>query len=151
FADLRGTSTGDSSIPEFVDRWSVEPMPILYLRARPGAAGIMSNANNASGPFNQYDLHQISPYTGTAINGKTQGLSALGSINTPLARDRDPKFPTPNNCIPYFLDLNANATGSLNPNTANPRMKDGFILISAGRDRIYGTSDDITNFGSVVP
>lgn len=29
-----------------------------------------------------------------------------------------------------------------------PKQKDGYILISAGIDRVYGTSDDITNFGS---
>jgi prepilin-type N-terminal cleavage/methylation domain-containing protein len=32
-----------------------------------------------------------------------------------------------------------------------PRQKDGFILISAGPDRLYGTTDDITSFGSVAP
>lgn len=37
-----------------------------------------------------------------------------------------------------------------NPTIANtPRNKDGYILISAGPDRIYGTDDDICNFGSV--
>ena len=35
------------------------------------------------------------------------------------------------------------------PNIA--RNKDSFILISAGTDRIYGTADDITNFGDVLP
>ena len=32
---------------------------------------------------------------------------------------------------------------------SQPRMKDKFILISAGPDRRYGTDDDITNFGSL--
>lgn len=30
-----------------------------------------------------------------------------------------------------------------------PHQKDGYILISAGLDRIYGTRDDVTNFGTV--
>jgi hypothetical protein len=36
---------------------------------------------------------------------------------------------------------------------ANPqaRKKDEYILISAGPDRVYGTPDDITNFGQVTP
>ena len=39
-----------------------------------------------------------------------------------------------------------------NPAVANsPRSKDGYILISAGPDRIYGTNDDICSFGAVVP
>ena len=29
------------------------------------------------------------------------------------------------------------------------RQKDSYILISAGADRIYGTADDIVNFGTV--
>jgi hypothetical protein len=33
--------------------------------------------------------------------------------------------------------------------TGTPRQKDGFILIGAGIDRIYGTIDDDTNFGGV--
>jgi prepilin-type N-terminal cleavage/methylation domain-containing protein len=35
-----------------------------------------------------------------------------------------------------------------NPAAAGtPRQKDGYILITAGKDRKYGTKDDITNFG----
>ncbi|MGD0389434.1 MAG: hypothetical protein ABSC42_10820 [Tepidisphaeraceae bacterium] len=34
-------------------------------------------------------------------------------------------------------------------NTGRPRAVDQFILISAGPDGIYGTSDDITSFGDV--
>jgi prepilin-type N-terminal cleavage/methylation domain-containing protein len=36
-------------------------------------------------------------------------------------------------------------------NTGQPRSKDQFILISAGPDGIYGTRDDITSFGDVMP
>ena len=31
-----------------------------------------------------------------------------------------------------------------------PRQKDGYILIGAGSDRVYGTADDITSFGAVA-
>jgi prepilin-type N-terminal cleavage/methylation domain-containing protein len=38
------------------------------------------------------------------------------------------------------------------PTTLNtPRQKDGYILISPGKDRIYGTDDDICSFGDVKP
>ncbi len=36
-------------------------------------------------------------------------------------------------------------------NIGVPRQKDGYILISAGPDRVYGTTDDLTNFGPVSP
>jgi hypothetical protein len=32
-----------------------------------------------------------------------------------------------------------------------PRQKDGYILVAAGSDRMYGTNDDIVSFGSVQP
>ena len=44
----------------------------------------------------------------------------------------------------YAYFQNPSAPGS-------PRAKDGYILISAGKDRVYGTEDDLTSFGSVVP
>jgi len=48
----------------------------------------------------------------------------------------------PYDAFPYFQ----------NPSTPNtPRQKDSYILISAGADRVYGTSDDICNFGDVNP
>jgi hypothetical protein len=36
------------------------------------------------------------------------------------------------------------------PGNQVAREKDKYILISAGPDRVYGTDDDITNFGSVA-
>lgn len=42
------------------------------------------------------------------------------------------------------------ASGDLTP-TDQPRARDAYILISAGPDRVYGTADDITSFGSVLP
>jgi hypothetical protein len=39
-------------------------------------------------------------------------------------------------------------TGDLQT-TGTPRAKDGYILISAGADGMYGTLDDITSFGDV--
>ncbi len=44
----------------------------------------------------------------------------------------------PYDAYPYFKDPSS---------TNTPRAKDMFILISAGSDRVYGTSDDITSFG----
>lgn len=37
----------------------------------------------------------------------------------------------------------------LSPDSVNARQADRYVLISAGADRIYGTEDDITSFGSV--
>jgi len=83
----------DSSVPEFVDRFN-EPMPILYLRARRGAKGVMSdmknyNAINPSDLY-QYDVRQYYSYicdpsggvpsSGIVIGGKKQESRAGGQV-----------------------------------------------------------------------
>ena len=111
----------DTNVPEFLDTINagIGPMPILYLRANTGAQGVDYDARN-SNTIAQYDISQLIPYGFTMVNTND--------------------FPTPTN-VPgatpwtgYFMNPNIAAT---------PRGKDGFILISAGADRLYGTADDI--------
>ncbi|HEX2970906.1 MAG TPA: type II secretion system protein [Tepidisphaeraceae bacterium] len=135
----------DSDVPEYVDRYPSQPMPILYLRARVGAPGII-NAGNSRELF-QYDIRQITPYTDTTIYGAQQGLRTVGKdLNAPLVKGVN------DDALPYFrnreLTFNTNTAKTLRDGV--PRSKDSFILISAGQDRIYGTLDDITTFGDVA-
>jgi hypothetical protein len=51
---------------------------------------------------------------------------------------------------PSIAPINTTSADYQN-STGTPRGKDEFIIISAGRDRAYGTSDDITSFGDVEP
>jgi len=190
FTDEAGATAQDSIIPEILDRFPSNPMPILYLRARVGASGIMSqgDSNMTQNPYTlpstgaqtpnpryQYDQKDIAAYTnatppiGTPNKGiytnqglKTSLTSAPGST-TPstgvtfdtgvLSKDPDSGTIALNGYLNYFKnsqftptdltdDRSKNATGT-------PRQKDTFILISAGSDRLYGTTDDITNFGGV--
>jgi prepilin-type N-terminal cleavage/methylation domain-containing protein len=80
---------GDCPIPVFVDRFpSPGPLPILYLRARTGAKGIVwDNGKNGQYVLNsssngvayyQYDLRDITPYTYSHI-----GLPANDSNGNP--------------------------------------------------------------------
>ncbi|HEV8378688.1 MAG TPA: prepilin-type N-terminal cleavage/methylation domain-containing protein [Tepidisphaeraceae bacterium] len=170
----------DSSVPEFVDRFT-EPMPILYLRARRGAKGVMSdmknyNAMNPSDLY-QYDVRQYysyicdpsggNPSSGIVIGGRKQenrgigfweiasanprsgiGDPAMGGSGDPLINSKD----AVNYAIAYFRDPSLNTPANAVTNeTGTPRSKDSFILISAGPDRLFGTADDLTTFGSVVP
>ncbi len=150
-----GTMANDSIIPEFVDQFT-DPLPILYLRANVGATGNGLTNSQTDNPVvtlgtasPQYDLNSIVGYTGADIGiGRTkppgaadfkQGLAAAPDPNKTLDATQQPY-----NAYPYFK----------NPQSTNTqptaRQKDGYILISAGRDRIYGTADDITNFGQVA-
>jgi prepilin-type N-terminal cleavage/methylation domain-containing protein len=164
----------DSSVPEFVDRFS-EPLPILYLRARRGAKGVMSDMKNynAMQPAElfQYDVRQYYSYIAEpgvpakpivvggryqAGNGKPppgnsnpdQGLFDLGPAAQQMTDTWDSH--NANFAIPYFKHATLNAAGTSN-DQGTPRSKDSFILISAGADRIFGTNDDLASFGTVGP
>lgn len=151
FKDSSGRASSDSVIPEFIDAFA-EPLPILYLRAIPAAPGIMSDATTpSSGKRYQYDLRQILGYTSSSIGAPTSsishGLRTLGnSTGIPLTVDSS----APNEALRYFRQPGVIAVSPNSNATGTPRQKDRYILISAGRDRIYGTADDITNFGSLT-
>ena len=130
--------------------------------------------NTAADPrVGQYDLSQISGYTQADATGRFIGEGKKIDVNeyAPAAQKPssagnlphglrlvDPTFdgsmlkdpPTgktyfyPYEAGSYFRDPSST---DANP---QPRAKDGFILISAGLDRVYGTADDITSFGPVT-
>ena len=162
----------DSMIPEFVDRFP-DPMPLLYLRSKIGVdiistgisdtnnSVITKDLNNAATPprAGAYDISQIYGYVSKPIGtGKTlsyyvkgaktappatptHGLVNVGTLSV-LGPSNDSKYQYPYDAFPYFQSPNS-------PNV--PRQKDSYILISPGKDRVYGTSDDICNFGEVNP
>jgi hypothetical protein len=169
FADGAGPAN-DTSIPEIVDRYPSAEMPILYARAKRGVAPITAaapgTANNSVITFGfngttrvgTYTVEQFIGYTGSSIGaGKTiksgeyvnatyqhpsHGLRDDVNIQT-STQNPPPSGKTyqyPYNAYAYFESPQM-------PNTA--RNKDSYILISAGRDRVYGTKDDIVSFGTV--
>jgi prepilin-type N-terminal cleavage/methylation domain-containing protein len=179
-SDMTGKKTGlffdrvatanDSIIPEFVDLFP-EPLPIIYLRARVGQPLIPPTApgygddNNGiitydkSDPNNrvgQYDLHDLLPYTSSGIGeGKSlpKYVGNPGNNKSPNhgLRTVTPTASTEKSNSNYVYPYDAFAYFR-NPAVANaPRAKDGYILISAGPDRVYGTNDDICSFGAVLP
>jgi prepilin-type N-terminal cleavage/methylation domain-containing protein len=175
FTDTAGRTASDSIIPEFIDQFS-EPMPILYLRANPGASGVVSCGGKDDGgkalasPY-QYDLAQVLGYTrsliGTTANSATRNHHGLqdimpssgGAITNTITADWS-QAGTNNstgagaNALVYLKDPNTppmqpDGTTATTNATASPRQKDGFLLISAGPDGVYGTADDIIYPGSL--
>ncbi len=173
-----GGTANDTIIPEFLDRFS-DRMPILYLRARAGtqrpatppALGPTNNfiLTGGGARTGQYDLSQILAYTDSSIGvgrrvgtpgnvGTTIGQHGLRTVGfnasaTPLSSG-DPGFAYPLPAFVYLVNpaVGAPANPPANPADSRvPRRQDSYILISAGKDRTYGTYDDVTNFGSVLP
>ena len=172
FSDGIGQAN-DTIIPEYVDGYTA-PLPILYLRARTGARtltalGSQTAADNAvittGVAAAQYDLEHILGYTATDIgegkDTKKKTLYIPPSIwpqhglrfapNLTLSMLRNP--PTGlTHAYPYDAYAYLGNPSSLDPTFLRfeqPRQKDGYILISAGPDRIYGTEDDICSFGQL--
>ena len=143
----------DTLIPEFLDK-QPDPMPILYMRAKSGATGIVSD-KKPIGEQEQYDLKQIEAYVTANIGIGREAPSDDEFKPSVPANVKDKlkhglqkvtKAATMQNPAPsgqqyhYPYDL----YGFLrHPSMTNAqRQKDGYILISAGPDRIYGTKDD---------
>ncbi len=134
----------DSIVPEFMDRFP-DRLPILYLRARSSATGVCSVNNqdqsNANAALNaQYDLNQFITYTSA---NAAYGLQKA-DVWVPLDSPTPPTAPY--NALIFLMDPALHGASNA---VGTPRQKDGYILISAGKDRLYGTDDDICNFGSL--
>jgi prepilin-type N-terminal cleavage/methylation domain-containing protein len=177
FADSAGPAF-DSVIPEFIDRYPL-PLPVLYLRAgyptNTTAVGSDTDLANsiivagASGGVATYGTAQFISYVGNGTDGRQIGegielpasrykatganagtYSVMGNRVTngyhglrTIAASRDSFDATtfyPYDAYTYFK----------NPANGKPRGEGRYLLISAGRDRVYGTDDDITNFGKVT-
>lgn len=169
--NLQGVASTDTIIPEFIDRFP-KALPILYIRANVGGNGTPAVsptdtiASAGSTQFVQYNWAELSPY------GCNIPMSNGSGTSTPLSTDQsyftnlnnnlssgtlDDSVQTPytdyngvtavQNSSPVTYDgwlTNPNIGGGANQATTGgvPRGKDGFILISAGKDRVYGTHDD---------
>jgi prepilin-type N-terminal cleavage/methylation domain-containing protein len=135
-ADWSAQNRWGTPVPEFVDRYAYKP--VLYLRAKRGAAGI---AGENAGDSVQYSRNQIREYTRIQSNPDHNRHSS-GRYGLDTLDGDQVSHTGPASFRPYLR----------NPSSINdPRAKDTFILISVGRDRLYGTADDITSFGSVMP
>jgi prepilin-type N-terminal cleavage/methylation domain-containing protein len=168
FTDPAGSAAADCPIPVFVDRFPTPgPLPILYLRARTGAKGIVwDNTGYMMNAYYQYDLRDILPYTDSHIGlpandttgmSNTHNLTNVGNFPPAMVVKSNSLAPHPQQTADagaYFMNSSITPTDQSNPPssinaTGRPRAVDQFILISAGQDGVYGTSDDITSFGSV--
>jgi hypothetical protein len=97
-------------------------MPILYYRANPG--GTAHDVNNPDNPQNIYSYKDNDALVRLGVPGDSRVVHPL----------MDPKR--------FYLDCRSDKPTI----SSRPVRNNSFILISAGRDGLYGTPDDICNF-----
>ncbi len=129
----------------FNDSWG---QPILYYRANRAGRVMVHDPGEAIGVYDQRDN---ALYTGTSLFSNADGISfgpgtvegtdyfsRLAITNTPgLNPERDPI--DPNTFEAFIHDQSVTAQNRpVNPKT--------YLLISAGKDAVYGTTDDVTNW-----
>jgi hypothetical protein len=123
----------------------------------------------ASGSFSQHGLQGSEGVTGAIAKGPDYLVFSNapdpphGTVGAKEIHNNGWNSPVPTNTIDnaaqYFINPSIQPTVGMSPvptadmtnATGTPRAKDEFIIISAGRDRTYGTQDDITSFGDVEP
>lgn len=136
--------------------------PILYYKANPRARHSFSNTNPAYGandPLGIYNLNDNILITGDGSpnsswdfsgSGVDHGLGYFGpsqsdilsnpnSVHSdvpPAATHRGKSF------VDYLHEHRTHETG----NVIKPVKPESFVLISAGKDGVYGTDDDVNNF-----
>ena len=180
-ADDAVNPSKDSRIPEFVDRWPESmPILVLRARTsgKGAAATAYSDTNNDAvvnqpgSVLGQYNLVEITPYTQSSIgSGRRLKLTdyklppqdvnllphGLRGVDVTRTTDKSDatNYQYPFEAFNYLADPATNDLTNTNVQVrlrkVKARKQDALILISAGRDRVYGTADDITNFGSVLP
>jgi hypothetical protein len=97
-------------------------MPILYYRADPN--GTAHDVNHPDEPNNIYEYRDNQALVLLGVPGEPDAVH-------PLAAPR-----------PFYL----NTQDHKQRFQSQPYRRDSYILISAGRDGLYGTADDICNF-----
>lgn len=151
-----GTSEWKNSrLPFFVGAFAD---PILYYAANVDAEEPFTTGTPSSSfVVGIYDLSDNAPFTGSepAVGRYpyTAGAGYRGIIH-PMGRlgyDPSNKFaePPPESFAGVVYDRNVFETTrrSNNQGVVKPYRADSFLLIAAGEDGIFGTNDDVKNFG----
>ncbi len=97
-------------------------MPILYYRANP--SGVSHDIDNPDDPLNIYSYKDNQALVSLGVPGEPEAVHPLAAPRRFYLNTRSDKITT----------------------AARPFRSDQYILISAGRDGLYGTADDICNF-----
>lgn len=135
--------TVNGSSVTVVDKQAKAGTPILYFRANTSSkshTGIPLLTPPIYTAGDNFPLVYLGRLTKTGTNCPPHSFKVGSSIESFMQNPPFDYF-----YGEYILDPKATAAANLRPWPYNP---DSYLLISAGKDGIYGTKDDITNFGN---
>ena len=120
--------------------------PILYYRANTTNRRLRDSLDPSTFPLNTYNAMDNDYLVRHRRDYIVATSGATGTVRPLAENDRWERF-YGNNTIghPHQIGYIQDPTVTSAPTSYRP---DSFILISAGKDGIYGTADDITNFGN---
>jgi prepilin-type N-terminal cleavage/methylation domain-containing protein len=116
--------------------------PILYYRANTASKTIEPPANVNLRIYNARDNVPLTTQLSSIVDGTVHPLGLMIAGDYPVFYNASYVYPTPTgDKIGY---------GIRDPKVPNPwpYRPDSYLLISAGADGLYGTKDDICNFGN---
>jgi len=137
-----------AGLPFYVDSWG---RPILYYRARRAAPVMVTNPGTEIGIYDQRDNQA---FTGSNAGEVSIGLdfgagtghqiaTSLYPSADPDASDLDSPGYSPSFGGGTFEQFIWDSTVTVRN---VPQRRESYLLISAGQDALYGTSDDVTNW-----
>ncbi len=147
-------TTGTSVQPLFTDPWD---RPILYYRANKAGRRMLWDSNTP-GIYRHKDNEIITGSKQSSLKGIDFGggeQSVRGMLSGLMSQIGDAESPAAD---PAAANVQADSSGKFEGTFAkfihNPKVtainepvrKDSYLLISAGEDSIYGSSDDVVNW-----
>ncbi len=147
----------DTGRPLIVDTYE---FPVLYYRANPRAQRAFSfdaKLDGSGDPAGVFNLRDNAEITGadpaTSIPGTGWDFATTGALPHPIGTIDDDYQSNPgdidapdvkNGFVQFLHDHQVEA--QTNGLVVQPVKRETFLLISPGRDGLYGTEDDLTNF-----
>ena len=152
--------------PVFLDNFE---FPILYYAANTRLLAAMQGNAPLAGlgypdaedpPVGIYNFADNGLFTGTYVGGSQVIFPPWDFVGVGLAGHKLKEYgqypddePDPNSLalpenaetFPYYI-LDKESYETSRQRSAPPYRRDSFILISAGKDGVFGTSDDVTNY-----
>jgi hypothetical protein len=141
-AEALGQTATLRRYPMFLDSWGY---PILYWRADP-AGQVDTDENGRTTGFARGIFHWADNRRLIESNGSERLVLQPGSDTHRLdwGRGNDPNPTTPPD--PRLEQFRHYVWDQSTKARVTPHNRDSYLLVSPGRDGLYGTADDITNF-----